>query len=146
MFDIAWSELLVIAVVALIVVGPKDLPRLLRSLGQIMRKLRRMSNEFKAGVDDFIRETELEEVRKSIHHVSNFDPRSRPEKFIDLDNPDKDCKAGQAADAGDPTGGVAPLAPKAAESTVPAPDILPDADPDDAPAAPGATPRNGREA
>lgn len=148
MFDIAWSELLVIAVVALIVVGPKDLPRLLRTLGQIMRKLRRMSSEFKAGVDDFIRETELDEVRKSIHHVSNFDPRNRAEKFIDLDNPDKKPKSGPAAADEDPTGGVAPLAPKAGvQSTVPAPEILADDDVADAPASePAARPRKGREA
>lgn len=146
MFDIAWSELLVIAVVALIVVGPKDLPRLMRSLGQILRKLRRLSNEFKAGVDDFIRETELDEVRKSVHHVSNFDPRSRPEKFIDADNPGKQAKTGPAAAAEDPTGGVAPLAP-APESTVAAPEILPEPDTGNAaPSQPAAGPQKGREA
>lgn len=145
MFDIAWSELLVIAVVALIVVGPKDLPRLMRSLGQILRKLRRLSNEFKAGMDDFIRETELDEVRKSVHHVSNFDPRSRSEKFIDADNPDKRPKAGPAA-AEDPTGGIAPLAP-ASESTVAAPEILPEPDTGSAASSqPAAEPQKGREA
>lgn len=146
MFDIAWSEILVVAVVALIVVGPKDLPRLLRTLGTIVRKLRRMSAEFKAGVDDFIREAELEEVRKSIHHVSNFDPRTRPEKFIDLDNPATPRGAKPAAGAGadtDPTGGTAPLAPREVTTTVESPELLPDeAEKDAPPAARG----NGREA
>lgn len=83
MFDISWSELVVIAVVALIVIGPKDLPRVMRSLGQMMRKIRQMSWEFRSGLDDFIRESELDEVRKSIHHVSNFDPKRRLDESTD---------------------------------------------------------------
>lgn len=83
MFDVAWSELLVIGVVAIVVVGPKDLPKVLRATGQMMRKARGLADEFKAGIHDLIEEAELEETKKSIHHVSNFDPRNRPDAFID---------------------------------------------------------------
>lgn len=83
MFDVAWSEILVVVVVAIIVVGPKDLPPLLRALGRWMRKARQISDEFRSGLDDMIRDAELDEVRKSIHHVTNFDPRARAEAYID---------------------------------------------------------------
>lgn len=83
MFDIGWSELLVLAVVAIVVVGPKDLPKVLRALGQLVRKARSMADELKAGVNDLIEESEINEVRKSIHHVSNFDPKTRKDAYID---------------------------------------------------------------
>jgi sec-independent protein translocase protein TatB len=69
MFDIGWSELLVIAVVAIIVVGPKDLPRMMRSFGSYAGKLRRMASDFQRQFEDAMRESELEEVRKAIHSV-----------------------------------------------------------------------------
>ena len=72
MFDIGWSELLVIAVVALVVVGPKDLPRLMRSFGHYAGKLRRMANEFKQQVDEAMREGELEEARKAIESARDL--------------------------------------------------------------------------
>ena len=56
MFDIAWSELGVIAVVALIVIGPKDLPKVLRTIGQWTAKARSMAREFQSGIDDMVRE------------------------------------------------------------------------------------------
>lgn len=64
MFDIAPSELLLVAIVALLVIGPKDLPLALRTLGQWIGKLRRMSNHFRAGVETMIREAELAEIEK----------------------------------------------------------------------------------
>jgi len=63
MFGIGWTELLIIAIVAIVVVGPKDLPRLMRTFGDYAGKLRRMANEFK---QQAMRETELVEVRKAI--------------------------------------------------------------------------------
>jgi sec-independent protein translocase protein TatB len=69
MFGIAWSELVVIAVVALVVVGPKDLPRLMRAFGHYAGKLRRMAGEFQRQFEDAMREAELEEVRKAIESV-----------------------------------------------------------------------------
>jgi sec-independent protein translocase protein TatB len=69
MFGIAWSELVVIAVVALVAVGPKDLPRLMRAFGHYAGKLRRMAGEFQRQFEDAMREAELEEVRKAIESV-----------------------------------------------------------------------------
>lgn len=64
MFDIAPSELLLVAIVALLVIGPKDLPLALRSAGKWIGKARRMSNHFRAGVETMIREAELAEIEK----------------------------------------------------------------------------------
>ena len=66
MFGIGWTELLIIAIVAIVVVGPKDLPRLMRTFGHYAGKLRRMGNEFKQQVDEAMREAELVEVRKAV--------------------------------------------------------------------------------
>lgn len=87
MFDIGWSELLVIAVVTIVVVGPKDLPKVMRAAGQFSRQARKMAGEFKAGLSDLEAEAELDEVKKSIHHVSNFDPATRTEPYIDPAQP-----------------------------------------------------------
>lgn len=64
MFDIAPSELLLVAVVALLVIGPKDLPLALRTAGRWLGKVRRMSGHFRAGVETMIREAELAEIEK----------------------------------------------------------------------------------
>ena len=64
--DIGGTELLVIAAVALIVVGPKDLPVLLRKLGQFVGKIRGMANEFRASFDEMARQSELDELRKEV--------------------------------------------------------------------------------
>lgn len=64
--DIGASEFLLIAVVALIVVGPKDLPVLLRKLGQWVAKMRGMANEFRASFDEMARQSELDELRKEV--------------------------------------------------------------------------------
>lgn len=64
--DIGGAELLVIAAVALIVVGPKDLPVLLRKLGQFVGKMRGMASEFRASFDEMARQSELEELRREV--------------------------------------------------------------------------------
>jgi sec-independent protein translocase protein TatB len=71
MFGMGWSELMVIAVVALVVVGPKDLPRLMRSFGHYASKLRRMAGEFQHQFENAMREAELEEARKAIESVGD---------------------------------------------------------------------------
>lgn len=62
MFDIGASELLLIVIVAIVVIGPKDLPLALRTAGRWIGKMRRMSNHFRSGVEAMIREAELEEM------------------------------------------------------------------------------------
>jgi sec-independent protein translocase protein TatB len=69
MFDIGWSELLVIAVVAILVVGPKDLPKLMRGIGHYAGKLRRAAADFQRQFEDAMRESEIEEMRKAIESV-----------------------------------------------------------------------------
>ena len=64
--EVGMSELVVIAIVALIVVGPKDLPVLLRRFGQFMAKLRGMASEFRSSFDEMARQTELDELRKEV--------------------------------------------------------------------------------
>lgn len=64
MFDIGASELLLTVIVAIVVIGPKDLPLALRTAGRWIGKLRRMSGHFRAGVDAMIREAEMEEMEK----------------------------------------------------------------------------------
>jgi len=71
MFDIGWSELVVIGVVALIVIGPRELPATLRTIGQAMTKLRRMASEFQGQLNDALREAELDELRKQAEKLSS---------------------------------------------------------------------------
>ncbi len=66
MFDIGWTELLVIAVVAVVVVGPKDLPKLMRVVGQWAGRARAMADQFKRSFDDMARQSELEELRSEV--------------------------------------------------------------------------------
>ncbi len=69
MLDIGWSELLVIAIVAIVVVGPKDLPRMMRTFGHYTGKLRRAASDFQRQFEDAIRETEAEDVRKNLESI-----------------------------------------------------------------------------
>jgi len=64
MFDIGWDEMLFTAMIAIIVIGPKDLPRALRTAGRWMGKIRRVSGHFRAGIENMIREAELEDMEK----------------------------------------------------------------------------------
>ncbi len=64
MFDVAPTELLLVAVVALVVIGPKDLPRAMRFVGQWVAKARGVARHFRSGLDEMIRQSELEEMEK----------------------------------------------------------------------------------
>ena len=64
MFDIGFDEMLVIAIVAIIVIGPKDLPLALRTVGRWVAKMRRISGHFRSGIETMIREAELEDMEK----------------------------------------------------------------------------------
>ena len=69
MFDIGWSELVVIAVVALIAIGPKELPGVLRMVGQWMGKARKMAAEFQGPFQEAMREAEMADIKKSFDEV-----------------------------------------------------------------------------
>ncbi len=64
MFDIAPTELLIVALVALVVIGPKDLPRVMRTVGHWVGRARGMARHFRSGIDTMIRESELEEMER----------------------------------------------------------------------------------
>ncbi|MBI1329864.1 MAG: twin-arginine translocase subunit TatB [Alphaproteobacteria bacterium] len=83
MFDIGWSELLVVLVVALVVVGPKDLPRLARMAGQWMARARAMADQFRKSFDEMARQAELEELRSEIQALRSQKPMAELERRLD---------------------------------------------------------------
>ncbi len=85
MFDFAWSELALIAVVAMVFIGPKDMPVAIRSVTGWIKKARRMAAEFQTHVDEMVREADLSEVRASINEIRNFDIRGEIERTVDAD-------------------------------------------------------------
>ena len=75
MFDLfSWNHILILLIVALVVVGPKDLPRLMHMMGRWAGKARGMANEFKRSFDDMARQTELEELRKEVEALKSHNP------------------------------------------------------------------------
>lgn len=87
MFDIGWPELLVVAIVLIIVVGPKDLPPMLRAFGRTTKKLRGMASEFRGQFDDALREAELDDVKKTFDEARKLNPM---QTIRDAVNPLKD--------------------------------------------------------
>ena len=85
MFDIGWTEITVILVIAIIVIGPKDLPKVLRTVGEWVAKAKAMTRDFRGHVDEMIRETEIDEVKKQIDSIDKFDANSALENTIDAD-------------------------------------------------------------
>ncbi len=81
MFDIGWSELVVIAVVALIAIGPKELPGVLRAVGNYMGKIRRMASEFQGQFQEAMREAEVADLKKSVDEMT----KSASKSFTDFD-------------------------------------------------------------
>ncbi|KRE03692.1 hypothetical protein ASE61_08580 [Bosea sp. Root670] len=69
MFDIAWSEMVLIGAVALVVIGPKDLPKALRTVGQTVARVRRMASEFQGQFNEAMREAELSDLKKQVEDV-----------------------------------------------------------------------------
>jgi sec-independent protein translocase protein TatB len=84
-FDLAWSEMAIILVVALVVVGPKDLPRLARTLGQWIAKGRSMAREFQRHIDDMAREADLADLKDSVQKISPSGIRREITKAVDPD-------------------------------------------------------------
>jgi sec-independent protein translocase protein TatB len=83
MFDIGWSEMAVIMLIALIVIGPKELPNAMRSVAKWTRKARSLAREFQSGIDDMVREADLEEARKAFDATKTFDIDKAVEDTID---------------------------------------------------------------
>lgn len=74
MLDIGWTELVVIAIVLIVVVGPKDLPPMLRAFGRMTARMRGMASDFRRQFDDALREADLDEVRKTISDAQSLNP------------------------------------------------------------------------
>jgi len=74
MLDVGWTELVVIAIVLIIVVGPKDLPPMLRTFGKMMTKMRGMANDFRQQFDEALKEADLDEVRRTLSDAQKLNP------------------------------------------------------------------------
>ena len=85
MFDIAWSELFVILIVALVVVGPKDLPRLMRTAGQWAGRARSMADQFRRSFDEMARQSELDELRAQVNKLQSEAKDATARSMDDLD-------------------------------------------------------------
>jgi sec-independent protein translocase protein TatB len=142
MFDIGWSEFVVIGVVALIVIGPKELPAVLRAIGQWTTKIRRMAGEFQSQFQEAMREAEMADLKKSVDELSDaakgitadpfdFSESTKWEPKTDTAATASETASAEAAPAAATETAVATEAPAAAEpaadaaaaaSTAPAPD------------------------
>ena len=90
MFELDWGKLVIIGIVALIAIGPKELPTVLRTLGQWMGKIKRMANEFQGQFQEALREAEMTDLKKeaddlksSVGDFTNFDPLAETPKASD---------------------------------------------------------------
>jgi len=81
--DIGWQELFLIAVITIIVVGPKEIPRVLRTVSMWVRKIRGMARDFQNGIDDLAREADLEDFRKELADAKDIDIKRNIEDMID---------------------------------------------------------------
>lgn len=137
MFDISWTEFLLIGVVALIVIGPKELPGVMRTLGQYTRKARSMAADFQNQFQEAMREAEMADLKKQVDDIAsdikNYDPLK--EVRSDFDSIGKDIETSlaepSAQQAAGPSSGPPPeqpeqlplaLTPEAAAPAFPAPE------------------------
>lgn len=123
MFDIGADELLLTAVVAIVVIGPKDLPRALRTAGRWVAKMRRMSNAFRAGFENMVREAEMEEMEREWRERNAAIMAEYP-----TGTPDDEARAAAAASQGQVPPGLehqpqsaSPVNPAPAEAAPPTP-------------------------
>lgn len=95
MFDIGWGEMLVIAIVLIVVVGPKELPGMLRTFGRTTAKLRVMANDFRRQFDEALKEAELDDVKKIADDVRALNPKNEIKKALSpMEKAAQDVRAG----------------------------------------------------
>lgn len=146
MFDIGWSELVVIGIVALIVIGPKELPGVLRMMGQWMGKIRRMASEFQGQFQEAMREAEMADLKKQVDQLSssardftaNFDPLSDVKNEVSQagkmlsdpvpTSPATDAVKPDGATASTPASTEAEIETKTTDASVPTNDPAPPAE------------------
>jgi sec-independent protein translocase protein TatB len=114
MFDIGWSEFVVIGVVALIVIGPKELPAVLRTIGQWTTKIRRMAGEFQSQFQEAMREAEMADLKKSVDELSDATKGVTTDPFDFSESTKWQPKTDAAASEAAPEGTSAEAAPATA--------------------------------
>ncbi|MER8896178.1 Sec-independent protein translocase protein TatB [Mesorhizobium sp. M0676] len=82
MFEVGWTEMLVIAIVMIVVVGPKDLPNMLRTFGRTTAKLRAMASDFQKQFNEALKEAELDDVKKSVDTLRGLNPAAEIRKQL----------------------------------------------------------------
>jgi sec-independent protein translocase protein TatB len=134
MFNLGWGELVVIGIVALIAIGPKELPTVLRTLGQWMGKVRRMANEFQGQFQEALREAEFADLKKhtddissSVSEFSTIDPLADVQKdversFEETPAADSPPPVTPAVDAASPTPAALPVSAPLPAIDVPLPE------------------------
>jgi sec-independent protein translocase protein TatB len=130
MFDIGWGELVVIGIVALIAIGPKELPTVLRSLGQWMGKIKRMASEFQGQFQEALREAEMADLKKhaddltsAVTDATRYDPLEDLNKSMETDYDKPHAAGGDVAEV-EPSASSAEPAAEPAQA-VPAIDVAP---------------------
>jgi sec-independent protein translocase protein TatB len=120
MFDIGWSEIAIIVVVALVVLGPKELPNALRMATQWIRYARKMASEFQSGIDQIVREAELDDARKAVQSVATMDLAGEIKQAVDPTGEIMQSMNPQIEEAPPPPQASGPLA-VAPETVMPTP-------------------------
>lgn len=127
MFDVGASELLLIVIVAIVVIGPKDLPLALRTAGRWIGKIRRVSGHFRSGIETMIREAEMEEMERKWREQNAAIMKAHPDLPADPAQPDQPAAA--SAEAGALPAPAAPADPSpvssSADATGPVPPVAP---------------------
>jgi len=103
MFDLSWGEMGIIAVVALVVLGPKELPNALRTMSTLMKNARKLAGEFQSGVNEIIREADLDEARKKLQEVQSLNKNQIQNAIEKAVDPGGEMKAALTV-TDDPTG------------------------------------------
>jgi sec-independent protein translocase protein TatB len=102
--DLSWSHMLLVLVVALVVVGPKDLPKLMRTIGRWAGKARAMADQFRKSFDEMARQSELDELRKELDELRNMRPLAETERKVNeaLQPPDISVMPEQKPEVAEP--------------------------------------------
>ena len=141
MFDLGWSELLVVGAVALVVLGPKELPNALRTITNLTKSARRLAGEFQSGINEIVREAELDDARKAAQSMTKGSISKAIEKAVDptgemkssVSSLEKDMKQIKAEPIS-PVGPIPPAPPMTAPAAIAAPEPATEAAGDVAPA------------
>jgi sec-independent protein translocase protein TatB len=112
MFDFSWSEIFVIGVVALVLIGPKDMPVAVRAITRVLKKMRRMAGEFQGHVDEMMRDADLGDVQSTLRELRGMNVKGAINRFVDADG-----SVARAFDDPFAQRGVPPVTPKGNPAT-----------------------------